>query len=135
MKRDILSTTISRASKLIDTKHISNPILRDRMARPIESFFGAYPEGYSFGDKELKYNSVAEPVNYFGAFVEMFQSLNPNKAVKTISLFPMRTSIVPGFTTIDKTILAKFILSVIKSRLRALHKDSLCLDIEIPEIP
>ncbi|KAI7823479.1 hypothetical protein BX661DRAFT_200167 [Kickxella alabastrina] len=40
-----------------------------------------------------------------------------------------------GFTTIDKPSLAWGVPSVTKSWLKALHKDNICLDIEIPEIP
>ncbi|KAJ1901810.1 hypothetical protein LPJ66_000481 [Kickxella alabastrina] len=135
MKWALLCAKTSRASKLIDTNHISNPILRNRMARLIESFFGTYPEDYSLSDNGLKYDSVAKPVNRFGAFVEMFRSLKLNEAVNTISLFLMRTSIVLSLTMLDKTILAKCILSITKSRLKVLHKEKLCLDIKIPEIP
>ncbi|KAI7834315.1 hypothetical protein BX661DRAFT_215687 [Kickxella alabastrina] len=103
-------------------------------ARLIESFFGTYPKGYSFSNKGFQYDTVANTVNYIGTFVEIFRFLNL-KEMKTISLFLMRTSIVPGSTTIDKTIFSRSILSVTMSRLRALHKDSLCLDIEFPKIP
>ncbi|KAJ1883937.1 hypothetical protein LPJ66_010855, partial [Kickxella alabastrina] len=135
MKKALLCAETSKAGKQIDTKQISDPILRDRMARLIESFFGAYPEDYSFGDKGLQYNSVVNTVKHIGAFVEMFRSLNLNKAVKTVSLFPMRTSIVLSLTMLDKIILARRILSITKSQLKALHKENICLDIKISEIP
>ncbi|KAJ1901532.1 hypothetical protein LPJ66_000706 [Kickxella alabastrina] len=135
MKWALLYTKTNKTSKQINTKHISGSILYDRMTRLIENFFDTYPEDYSFNDNGLKYDSVAKPVNRFGAFVEMFRSLKLNEAVNTISLFLMRTSIVPGFNTLDKTILAWCILSITKSRLKALHREKLCLDIKIPEIP
>ncbi|KAJ1940973.1 hypothetical protein GGF37_003754 [Kickxella alabastrina] len=104
------------------------------MEHLIEKSFGTYPEDHSFGDRGLQYDSVANTVNHIGAFVEIFRGLNLSKTMKEISLFLMRTSIVPGFTTIDKTILARCTLSV-TSRLRTLHKASICLDIGIPKIP
>ncbi|KAJ1936049.1 hypothetical protein GGF37_005762, partial [Kickxella alabastrina] len=125
----------SKDSKQINSKHTSDSILRDRVAGLIESFFGTYPEDYIFSDNGLKYDSVAKPVNHFGASVEMFRSLKLNEAVNTISLFPTRTSIVLGFTTLDKTILARGILPITKSRLKALHNGKLYLDIKLPEIP
>ncbi|KAI7827905.1 hypothetical protein BX661DRAFT_198467 [Kickxella alabastrina] len=105
------------------------------MEHLIERIFGAYPEDYGFGYKELQYDSVANTVNHIGAFVDIFRVLNLNKAMKTILLFPMRMSIAPGFTMLNKTIIAWCILSITKSRLKALHKDNICLGIEIPEIP
>ncbi|KAJ1898774.1 hypothetical protein LPJ66_002545, partial [Kickxella alabastrina] len=94
----------NRAGKQIDTKRISDPVLRDGIERLIERIFGTYPEDYSFGDKGLKYDSSANTVKHIGCFVESFRLLNV-KDVRKISLFPMKTSVVPGFTTIDKTIL------------------------------
>ncbi|KAI7835108.1 hypothetical protein BX661DRAFT_211554, partial [Kickxella alabastrina] len=121
MKWALLCAKTSKDSKQINSKHTSDSILRDRVAGLIESFFGTYPEDYIFSDNGLKYDSVAKPVNHFGASVEMFRSLKLNEAVNTISLFPTRTSIVLGFTTLDKTILARGILPITKSRLKALH--------------
>ncbi|KAJ1943708.1 hypothetical protein GGF37_002526 [Kickxella alabastrina] len=135
MKWALLCAKTSKAGKQLDTKQISDTVLRNRMEHLIERIFGAYPEDYGFGYKELQYDSVANTVNHIGAFVDIFRVLNLNKAVKTILLFPMRMSIAPGFTMLNKTIIAWCILSITKSRLKALHKDNICLGIEIPEIP
>ncbi|KAI7827867.1 hypothetical protein BX661DRAFT_198441 [Kickxella alabastrina] len=38
------------------------------MEHPIERVFSTYHEGYSFGNKGLQYDSVANTVNHIGAF-------------------------------------------------------------------
>ncbi|KAI7833908.1 hypothetical protein BX661DRAFT_217431 [Kickxella alabastrina] len=81
MKWALLSAKTSKAGKQINTKQISDTMLRDRMACVIKKVFDTYPEDYSFGDKGLQYDSVANTVNHIGAFVEIFRVLNLNKGV------------------------------------------------------
>ncbi|KAJ1901983.1 hypothetical protein LPJ66_000379 [Kickxella alabastrina] len=53
MKWALLSVKTSKAGRQLDTKQISDTVLRDRMACLIKRVFGTYPEDYSFGDKGL----------------------------------------------------------------------------------
>ncbi|KAJ1945277.1 hypothetical protein GGF37_001778 [Kickxella alabastrina] len=75
MKWALLSAKTSKAGKQINTKQISDTVLRDRMACLIKRVFYTYPEDYSFSDKGLQYDSVANTVNHIGAFVEIFRGL------------------------------------------------------------
>ncbi|KAJ1945576.1 hypothetical protein GGF37_001630, partial [Kickxella alabastrina] len=60
MKWALLCVKISKTGKQLDTSHISDPILYDRMEYPIERILGTSSEDYSFGDKGLQYDFVAK---------------------------------------------------------------------------
>ncbi|KAI7895473.1 uncharacterized protein EV154DRAFT_573288 [Mucor mucedo] len=83
-------------------------------------FYASYTENYSFQRNSVYYDVKARPENHFKAFFKLAVMFEAKK-MKMFTCFPLRTTFIPCYMTLDSKIIHHHILKK-KSQLKAENK-------------
>ncbi|KAI8641376.1 hypothetical protein BD408DRAFT_418170 [Parasitella parasitica] len=84
-------------------------ILNESSKPKVQTFLSAYPENYKFKMGSIFYDVKANPENHFKAFVklaELFEAVQ----LKQFFCFPLRTTFIPCYMTLDNKIIHHHII-------------------------
>ncbi|GAA5806514.1 hypothetical protein HPULCUR_012049 [Helicostylum pulchrum] len=76
----------------------------------IRSFIGCYSEDYKFEKGSIFYDCKANPVKHLRAYYQIAKTCEALQGGKSINCFPIRTTFIPCYMTIDTLILNTQIL-------------------------
>ncbi|CEG84103.1 hypothetical protein RMATCC62417_17951 [Rhizopus microsporus] len=82
----------------------------------IQDFLSAYPEDYTFLKDSIYYDVRARPIYHFKAFhklAQLYEALTfdqGSKKFKSFAVYPLRTTYIPSYVTIDKAIVNYHVL-------------------------
>ncbi|GAA5800582.1 hypothetical protein HPULCUR_006018 [Helicostylum pulchrum] len=71
----------------------------------IRSFIGCYSEDYKFEKGSIFYDCKANTVKHLRAYYQIAKTCETLQGVKSINCFPIRTTFIPCYMTIDTLIL------------------------------
>ncbi|KAG2210265.1 hypothetical protein INT47_003250 [Mucor saturninus] len=98
---------ISRAVARKEIPAVS--ILDDQSRKELNSVFSCYPKDYTFQKDSIYYDIAAKPENHFDAFFQLAKLVEA-KTGKVFICFPLRTSFIPCYMTLDAKIIHFHIL-------------------------
>jgi hypothetical protein len=84
-------------------------ILDDKSRSQLKTLLSSYPKDYTFKKNSIYYDVKVSPGNHFKAFsklAELFES----EQLKQFSCFPLRTSFIPCYMTLDSKIIHHHVL-------------------------
>ncbi|KAG1038652.1 hypothetical protein G6F43_012661 [Rhizopus delemar] len=84
-------------------------LLDDRSRTQLNDFFSSYPEDYTFQKNSIYYDVMASPKNHFKAFFRLAE-LSEAEQTKQFACFPLRTTFIPCYMTLDSKIIHHHIL-------------------------
>ncbi|KAG1138193.1 hypothetical protein G6F37_009653 [Rhizopus arrhizus] len=84
-------------------------LLDDQSRTQLNGFLSSYPEGYTFQKNSIYYEVMASPKNHFKAFFRLAE-LSEAKQMRQFACFPLRTTFIPCYMTLDSKIIHYHIL-------------------------
>ncbi|CEP17069.1 hypothetical protein [Parasitella parasitica] len=84
-------------------------LLDDKSVTQLNEFFSMYAVDYAFQKESIFYDVAANPEKHFKAFYKLAE-LSENNQVKPFACFPLRTSFIPSYMTLDAKIIHHHIL-------------------------
>ncbi|KAI8053634.1 hypothetical protein BDF21DRAFT_456498 [Thamnidium elegans] len=81
----------------------SADILDEKSRADIRALLSMYPNDYKFQKDSILCDVVARPTNHFKAFYKLAQFFESEK-LKQFDCFPLRTSVIPTYITLDTKI-------------------------------
>jgi hypothetical protein len=75
----------------------------------LNGFLSSYPEDYTFQENSIFYDVMASPESHFKAFFRLAE-LSKAEQTKQFACFPLRTTFVPCYTTLDSKIIHYHVL-------------------------
>lgn len=78
-------------------------ILSDQARTSLKSLLSMYDDEYKFQKNSIYYDVQAHPENHFKAFYKL-QELCESKKLKGFNCFPIRTTFIPSYMTLDAKI-------------------------------
>lgn len=79
--------------------------------KKLNDFISSYPNEYKFKEDSIYYDVVASPENHFYAFFKLAE-ISETEELSPFSCFPLRTSFIPCYMTLDAKIVNTHILNV-----------------------
>lgn len=98
MKLAITKKTLPEASHLDDQIRVQ-----------LNDFLSSYPAYYTAQKQSIYYNIAANPGNHYKAFYKIAK-LSEKNQFKPFACFPLRTTFIPSYTTLDAKIMNHHIL-------------------------
>jgi hypothetical protein len=91
-------------------KEVSEVVLLDDQLRTqVNGFLSSYPENYTFEENSIYYGIMASPKNHFKAFFRLAE-LTEAEQTKYFACFPLRTTFIPCYMTLDSKIIHYHVL-------------------------
>ncbi|KAG1040758.1 hypothetical protein G6F43_012222 [Rhizopus delemar] len=84
-------------------------LLDDQSRTQFNDFLSSYPEDYTFQKNSIYYDVMASPKNHFKAFLRLAQ-LSEAEQTKQFACFPLRSTFIPCYMTLDSKIIHYHIL-------------------------
>ncbi|KAG1038925.1 hypothetical protein G6F43_012612 [Rhizopus delemar] len=84
-------------------------LLDDRSRTQLNDFLSSYPEDYTFQKNSIYYDVMASPKNHFKAFFRLAE-LSEAEQMKQFACFPLRSTFIPCYMTLDSKIIHYHIL-------------------------
>ncbi|KAG1505912.1 hypothetical protein G6F53_010071 [Rhizopus delemar] len=84
-------------------------LLDDQSRTQLNDFLSSYPEDYTFQKNSIYYDVMASPKNHFKAFFRLAE-LSEAEQTKQLACFPLRTTFIPCYMTLDSKIIHYHIL-------------------------
>ncbi|KAG1270104.1 hypothetical protein G6F63_011470 [Rhizopus arrhizus] len=79
-------------------------LLDDQSRTQLNGFLSSYPEDYTFQKNSIYYDVMASPKNHFKAFFRLAE-LSEAEQMKQFACFPLRTTFIPCYMTLDSKII------------------------------
>ncbi|KAG0821505.1 hypothetical protein G6F26_011539 [Rhizopus arrhizus] len=83
--------------------------LDDQSRTQLNGFLSSYPEDYTFQKNSIYYDVMASPKNHFKAFFRLAESSEAEQT-KQFACFPLRTTFIPCYMTLDSKIIHHHVL-------------------------
>ena len=100
----------NQISRAVARKEIpADSILDDQSRKELNSIFSCYPKDYTFQKDSIYYDIAAKPENHFDAFFQLAKLVEARTG-KAFICFPLRTSFIPCYMTLDAKIIHFHIL-------------------------
>ncbi|KAG0820739.1 hypothetical protein G6F19_012303 [Rhizopus arrhizus] len=84
-------------------------LLDDQSRTQLNGFLSSYPEDYTFQKNSIYYDIMASPKNHFKAFFRLAE-LSEAEQTKQFACFPLRTTFIPCYMTLDSKIIHHHVL-------------------------
>ncbi|KAG1042688.1 hypothetical protein G6F43_011834 [Rhizopus delemar] len=84
-------------------------LLDDQSRTQYNDFLSSYPEDYTFQKNSIYYDVMASPKNHFKAFFRLAE-LSEAEQTKQFACFPLRSTFIPCYMTLDSKIIHYHIL-------------------------
>ncbi|KAG1565310.1 hypothetical protein G6F50_010191 [Rhizopus delemar] len=84
-------------------------LLDDQSRTQLNDFLSSYPEDYTFQKNSIYYDVMASPKNHFKAFFRLAE-LSEAEQTKQVACFPLRSTFIPCYMTLDSKIIHYHIL-------------------------
>ncbi|KAG1447675.1 hypothetical protein G6F55_011001 [Rhizopus delemar] len=84
-------------------------LLDDQSRTQSNDFLSSYPEDYTFQENLIYYDVMASPKNHFKAFFRLAE-LSEAEQTKQFACFPLRSTFIPCYMTLDSKIIHYHIL-------------------------
>ncbi|KAG1367330.1 hypothetical protein G6F61_013004 [Rhizopus arrhizus] len=84
-------------------------LLDDQSRTQLNDFFSSYSEDYTFQKNSIYYNVMASPKNHFKAFFRLAE-LSEAEQTKQFACFPLRTTFISCYMTLDSKIIHYHVL-------------------------
>ncbi|KAG1151747.1 hypothetical protein G6F38_001044 [Rhizopus arrhizus] len=84
-------------------------LLDDQSRTQLNGFLSSYPEDYTFQKNSIYYEVMASPKNHFKAFFRLAK-LSETEQTKQFACFPLRTTFIPCYMTLDSRIIHYHVL-------------------------
>ncbi|KAI8086847.1 uncharacterized protein B0P05DRAFT_578073 [Gilbertella persicaria] len=85
----------------------SSDVLDEKALSSVRDLLSTYPNNYKFEKNFIYYNVKAHPEKHFNAFYKIAKLLE-TEAAKTFNCFPIKTSFIPSYITLDSKIKTSF---------------------------
>ncbi|KAG1315708.1 hypothetical protein G6F62_013722 [Rhizopus arrhizus] len=79
-------------------------LLDDQSRMQSNGFLSSYPEDYTFQENSIYYYVMASPKNHFKAFSRLAE-LSEAEQTKLFACFPLHTTFIPCYMTLDSKII------------------------------
>ncbi|KAI8083355.1 uncharacterized protein B0P05DRAFT_489037, partial [Gilbertella persicaria] len=87
----------------------SSDVLDEKALSSVRDLLSTYPNNYKFEKNSIYYDVKAHPEKHFNAFYKIAKLLE-TEAAKTFNCFPIKTSFIPSYITLDSKIVHHHIL-------------------------
>jgi hypothetical protein len=84
-------------------------LLDDQSRTQLNDFLSSYSEDYTFQKNSIYYDVMASPKNHFKAFFRLAE-LSEAEQTKQFACFPLRTTFIPCYVTLDSKIIYRHVL-------------------------
>ncbi|KAG1085802.1 hypothetical protein G6F42_021245 [Rhizopus arrhizus] len=84
-------------------------LLDDQSRTQLNGLLSSYPEDYTFQKNSIYYDVMASPKNHFKAFFRLAE-LSEAEQMKQFACFPLRTTFIPCYMTLDSKIIHHHVL-------------------------
>jgi hypothetical protein len=84
-------------------------LLYDQSRTQLNGFLSSYPEDYTFQENSIYYDVMASPENHFKVFFRLAE-LSEAEQTKQFACFPLRTTFIPCYMTLDSKIIHYHVL-------------------------
>ncbi|KAG1391200.1 hypothetical protein G6F60_012680 [Rhizopus arrhizus] len=84
-------------------------LLDDQSKTQLNGFLSSYPEDYTFQKNSIYYDVMASPKNHFKAFFRLAE-LSEAEQTKQFACFPLRTTFISCYMTLDSKIIHHHVL-------------------------
>ncbi|KAG1325236.1 hypothetical protein G6F63_012245 [Rhizopus arrhizus] len=84
-------------------------LLHDQSRTQLNAFLSSYSEDYTFQENSIYYDIMASPKNYFKAFFRLAE-LSEDEQTSQFACFPLRTTFIPCYMTLDSKIIYYHVL-------------------------